>query len=143
MIDHCYTNVPGKITKPEVLAIGNSDHLAVFITKYSKEVVLQPKMIRKQSYKYFNIENFLSDIYHSEINATVTNLDDLESAATQFQTLFSRILNLHAPMKTFQVRSKYLPFLSEETKNLIKNKNILFWRPQGKVIVLSFTSVNR
>ena len=122
MIDHCYTNVPTKITKPEVLAIGNSDHLGVFITKYSKDIVSRPKMIKKRSYKKFMIEDFLTDIHRSEINTRVTALNDLEVAASEFQSLFSGILNRHAPVKIFQARKNYLPYFSQDTKSLIKEK---------------------
>ena len=83
-------------------------------------------MIKKRSYKNFIIEDFLSDIYQSDIDTRVTALNDLELAASEFQSLFSEILNRHAPVKTFQMRKNYLPYLSQNTKSLIKEINILF-----------------
>ena len=35
-IDHITTNTPGKCDTPEIIAGGNSDHLAVMIVKHSK-----------------------------------------------------------------------------------------------------------
>ena len=34
-IDHCYTNVPEKLSVPEVVAVDDSDHLSVVVTKFS------------------------------------------------------------------------------------------------------------
>ena len=81
--------------------------------------------MRKRHYKQFNVERFLIDIYNSDINRCVMNKLDIEDAALEFQTKFLEILDYHAPMKTFQIRKHYLPFLSSETKQLMKERKIL------------------
>ena len=60
------------------------------------------------------------------INEHVTSQDSIDGAATIFQNEFEAILNFHAPLKTVQVRKNYCPFLSEETKISIKERNTLF-----------------
>ena len=42
-----------------------------------------------------------------------------------FSGIFGSILNKHAPLKVFQVRNNYSPWLSKETKELIKVRNTL------------------
>ena len=54
-IDHCYTNVPEKLCSPEVLVVGDSDHLGVVVTKYTRSSHTKPKTVMKRSYKNFNI----------------------------------------------------------------------------------------
>ena len=73
----------------------------------------------------FNIEQFLTDINESTINSDVTSCQSLDEAAERFQSTFSGILNHHAPMKIFQMRKNYLPYLSPTTKNLIEEKGDL------------------
>ena len=124
-IDHCYTNVPAKVSVPELIAVGSSDHLGVFIKKFTKAARIKPKIIQKRSYKFFNIENFLNDVLSSNLNGMITACDDLEEAASMFESIFGEIVDKHAPVKKIQVRKNYLPFLSEETKLLMKDKRAL------------------
>ena len=122
-IDHIYTNAPGKISKPEVVAVGTSDHLGVVATKYTRAPILKPKVVLKRSYKAFNVENFLSDINCSDINIVVTALDNVEDAAREFENKFRLILDQHAPLKVFQTRKNFSPYLSESTKSMMAARN--------------------
>ena len=90
-IDHVYTNNEEKLTIPEVLAVGDSDHLGVTVTKYTKEHIDRPKTVKKRSYKNFNIESFLNDILLSNINDIITSFEDLEGAADKFEKIFKHI----------------------------------------------------
>ena len=42
-----------------------------------------------------------------------------------FQNIFNSVLDKHAPIKVFQIRKNYVPFLSKETKLLMKERDIL------------------
>ena len=122
-IDHIYTNAPRKISKPEVVAVGTSDHLGVIATKYTRAPILKPKVVLKRSYKAFNVENFLRDINCSDINNVVTALDNVEDAAREFENKFRLILDQHAPLKVFQTRKNFSPYLSESTKSMMAARN--------------------
>ena len=124
-IDHCYTDVPEKLSEPIVESAGESDHLAIVVTKYTKAPVSKPQTVRKRHYKNFCIESFLTDINNSDINKSVTSKDNIEDAAQEFEEKFSEILNFHAPMKTFQMRKNYSPHISTETKFLIDERKAL------------------
>ena len=112
-LDHMYTNAPNKCDTPKVVSAGDSDHLAVLFTKFSKEVKIKPQTIKKRSYKNFDVENFLTEVNNSGINETITALDDLDEAAAKFQEMFGSLLDRHAPIKVFQIRkhSHYVPYL--------------------------------
>ena len=102
-IDHVMTDSPTKCTKPIVIAGGDSDHLAVMFTKYTKNLILNPRTIKKRNYKHFVEENFLNDIKNSNI-FEVTKVNDITDAAKQFEETCKTILDKHAPVKVFQVR---------------------------------------
>ena len=125
LIDHCYSDVKNKITGPFVEALGDSDHLAVRILKYCRSPVTQPQVVRKRVCKAFSIDGFLTDIFHSNINNSVTSHATIEGAAMAFRNEFRAILDHHAPIKTIQIRNNYCPFLSQETKVLISERNTL------------------
>ena len=122
-IDHCYSNAPGKVSHPEIVAVGSSDHLGIVITKYTRAPKIKPKVIMKRSYKNFKVEDFLKDILNSNINENVKAVQNVEEAALEFEKTFKEILDVHAPIKIFQTRSNYSPFLSEKTKKLIEMRN--------------------
>ena len=124
-IDHIYTNAPMKCDTPRVEAAGDSDHLGITITKFSKELVYKPQAVLKRNYKNFNIESFLHDIQHSSLNADVLSCINIDTAAAAFQEGFLDILDSHAPIKIFQTRKHYVPFLSDETKLLMEERDAL------------------
>ena len=55
----------------------------------------------------------------------VINNEKVSEACALFSGIFGSILNKHAPLKVFQVRNNYSPWLSKETKELIKVRNML------------------
>ena len=83
-IDHCYTNVPEKIKSIQVVGAVNSDHLGVVIKKFTKFTVSKPQSVKKRNYKEFDIGNFLTDIYNSDINTIVTGASTIDTAAEAF-----------------------------------------------------------
>ena len=91
-IDHVYCNSPSKCNTPRVEAAGDSDHLAVIITKYSKELKTKPQTIKKRNYKNFDVATFLNDVKDSKINEEISRIEDLDEAADLFQNLFGALL---------------------------------------------------
>ena len=127
-LDHVSTNIPEKCNIPEVFSEGSSDHFPVMVTKFSREVKTQPKTIKKRNYKNFVIGNFLTDIQeHVEKGSfdKVVNSNNVNEASALFSGIFGSILNKHAPLKIFQIRNNYSPWLSVEIKQLMKERDKL------------------
>ena len=53
------------------------------------------------------------------------NVNDIDEAAEKFKNIFVEVLDKHAPLKVIQVRKNYVPYLSEETKILMKERDTL------------------
>ena len=95
------------------------------VTKFSREVRTQPKTIKKRNYKDFSVGNFLKDVQKHVDNGSfekVINSDNINEASALFSGMFGSILNKHAPLKIFQVRNNYSPWLSKGTKLLMKER---------------------
>ena len=118
-IDHCYSNVPEKVSGPFVESVGDSDHMGIRIIKYSKNKLPKPQVVKRRSFKSFNIADFLTDIYYSNINISVKSHEDIELASEAFRNEFSAILDLHAPIKTIQLRNNYCPYLYDESSGKV------------------------
>ena len=123
-LDHVTTNVPGKCINTRVLAAGSSDHLAVTTTKLSKEIRTRPQTIRKRSYKQFSKENFLREMKYTDFSSVLLERN-LHQAASKFSDIFKSVLDNHAPIKIFQTRKNYAPYLSEALKEDMVKRNKL------------------
>ena len=120
-LDHFWTNTPEKMSQIYTRFNG-SDHKVIFGVRYSKMMKSSTRYVKKRSYKNFDENKFIEkvrklswwDIYQSE---------DVDEAVDLLTTKLSAILNTMAPVRTFQTNSKYCPWLSEQTKLLILERN--------------------
>ena len=121
-LDHIYSNKPDKLSQVEAEFTGMSDHKIIKVSRFTKACQRSARYVRKRSYKNFDPAIFCRaiqelswwDIYESE---------DPNEAAYLLTNKINTILDRLAPVKTFQIRSKYAPWLSEATKDLIKKRN--------------------
>ena len=127
-IDHVITNVPDKCSSPEISAGGDSDHMAVMVTKFSREIKSSPSTVKKRNYKNFDFVLFLNDLNNS-VQAgkfdKILNSTCPDEAAALFSGEFGSLLNKHAPLKIYQVRNNYVPWISKVTIEEMKNRDKL------------------
>ena len=132
-IDHVYCNSKFRCSKVTVTSFGNSDHDMIGYVRYSKEPPSPARSIRKRSYKTFNKEKYLEDL--SRVDWTpVYCCQEVDAATNVFTRMFCNVLNVHAPWIQFQQRKKFCPWLTEETKNLMKQRDI--WKQRAKELAL-------
>ena len=93
-------------------------------TKLSKETTARPQTVKKRSYKYFSGELFLQEIKYSDFSPVLLERN-VSQAASKFSEIFSSILENHAPLKVFQMRKNYAPWLSDSLKGEINKRNEL------------------
>ena len=125
-LDQIITNCPEKVSKPEIHGVGKSDHLGVFITKFSREVRTSPRTTKKRIYKEFDAAKFKEDILNAKRNGMfqdVHNQTEIDEAISLFTSAYSSILDEHAPIKIIQNRNSYVPYISTEIKALMKERN--------------------
>ena len=123
-IDHVYTNTKYRCSSVSVTPFGNSDHDLISFCRYSKEPPAPSRTIRKRSYKNFNEEKYLDDL--SQVDwSDVLQCDDLDTATEMFTRKLKYVLNVHAPWIIFQQRKYFTPWLTEETKQLMKERDQL------------------
>ena len=120
-IDHVYTNQKFRCSSVTVSPFGNSDHELISYIRVSKEPPCPSRMIRRRTYKNFVKDDFLRDL--SKINwSPVYSCQDVDIAVQIFTSIFKEVLNLHAPWISYQLKKKFTPWVTKETKTLIKRK---------------------
>ena len=121
-LDHFYTNAPNKISAVHVSFEGSSDHRVIHTVRFSTQVKSQVRYVEKRSYKNFNKDKFLAEfrkIRWWNLYAST----DVNKAVEILTSEFSKLLDKHAPIKKFQTRKHYAPWLSVETKKLMKERD--------------------
>ena len=122
LLDHHWTNRPEKVTNVQTFFQGGSDHKLIFAVRQTKNIISKPRIIKKRSFKNFKSEDFVAavriikwfDVYMS---------NDVEVAIEIVTQRLTEVLDQMAPIKTFQSRSNYAPWVSDNTKNKIKERN--------------------
>ena len=99
-----------------------SDHKLIKFTRFSKSFKQKPRFIRKWMFKNFDDDQFRQELAGCQLEE-ILDCTDVNEAAELLVSKMNRILDIMAPVRTIQCRSKYAPWLSEETKNLQNERN--------------------
>ena len=122
-LDHLYTNRPDKLTKVETQFCGGSDHKLVFAIRKSKSIIKQSRYIHKRCYKSFDLDAFMYDLENIKW-WEVYKCDYVEQAVEHFTNTFVALLDKHIPLRVIQIRKNYVPWLSDQTKQLMEERDL-------------------
>ena len=122
-LDHIYTNHPEKLSQPLVVSNGGSDHDMLMCTRFTKQIISRPRIVSKRSYRNFDASLFINEVRNLPM-WQVYSCEDPEKAVYILSYFLTSILDRLAPIKTYQVRKNYCPWLSDETKLLIHDRNL-------------------
>lgn len=123
-IDLIFSNNHEKYSPVEIIDVGCSDHNLLKIKRFTKKVPVHVNNVLKRSYKNFNSSSFLSDI--SSIDwSDIYQSTDVNHCVDIFTSKFTTVLNSHAPLKVYQSRKNYAPWLSNSTKEKMKIRDNL------------------
>ena len=129
-IDHVYASksVSQRISKIRTLDNSSSDHYPVLV-KYEagKDVINNNKNSYKKKITKRSMKNFRDDKWNEILNRKDwTKLDDMENLddmVVAFTEMVTESLDEIAPIKSFTVKSKYIFGISQETKDLMKQRD--------------------
>ena len=121
-LDHYYTNRPDKLSAVEAQFRGGSDHMLIFAVRYSSSIRSRPSYIRKRNFKNFVPSNFIAAIQQLSW-LDVYLCSDVDMAVKLLSDKITFILDEMAPMKTIQIRSNYNPWLSQQTKDMMEERD--------------------
>ena len=122
-LDHLYANKPEKLSSIQTYFTGMSDHKLLKVIRYSKSFKHNPRYVRKRSFKNFDENEFKQKLGESNLN-DVLGCTDVNHATEMLVKKLTDILDVLAPVKTIQIRSNYVPGISETTKLLQNERNL-------------------
>ena len=124
ILDHFYTTAPDKLKKIEVIQTGYSDHSIIMGQRETSDKGEQPKYTQKRSYKKFTNHEYLSELRKIKwLNLYLC--EDVNEAVEIFTNNIAGILDREdmAPVKMIQNRKNYCPWISEDTKALMRERD--------------------
>lgn len=122
-LDHLYTNKYDKLSNIEIIQSAPSDHLPVSFLRNTKNIIIKNKYLTIRNYSKMKIEEFNKDIANDKDIKIAANVDDSIVATELLQKILQRHLDNHAPFKTIQLKHRFLPYLNEVTKDVIKQRD--------------------
>ena len=99
-----------------------SDHDLVYVTLRLKKACSKPVYITTRGFKNYIPFDFNSDVSLAP-SSIVDVFDDVEDKLCAFDLLFTEILDHHAPVKTFKVRGKPNPCVTDDIRGLMKTRD--------------------
>ena len=126
MIDHITTTSTRNIIEAGVHKVSMSDHYMVFcVRKFEGALKKDHKVITTRPMKNFDKDTFLADVAGICWKQRFNETDDVNVLVTRWSTLFSLIIDKHAPIKTLRVSERYCPWVNKDLKELIRSRDKL------------------
>ena len=108
-LDHIYTNKPYKCSEAAAEYTGGSDHKLIKVTRFCKSLKSNVRYVRKRVFKDFSAASYCEAV--RQLSWFELYMCDCPSQAAELLTSsLSAILDQMAPIRTIQVRKKYVPW---------------------------------
>ena len=91
--------------------------MLIFAVRYANSIKTRPSYIRKRSFKNFVPSDFIAAIQQASW-LDVYLCTDVDLAVKLLSDKITVILDQMAPMRTVQIRTNYIPWLSKPTKDM-------------------------
>ena len=121
ILDLVITNIPHLISPP-ILLETSSDHKCIIFNKHIKLKCKMEEVRKARSYKLYTKERLLANLNMPVINQLLFSRNTNYVADSLIGEINSA-LDICAPVKTTQMRAKYIPHLLLSTKELMMIRN--------------------
>lgn len=124
LIDICFTNAPTNVVKSGVIHLSISDHSLIYLIRKIHHIRQGPRTIEIRSLKGFNRENFLRDLEQKPWENVYCSEDPNEMWQT-WKGLLMEAINAHAPLRSRRVKNRKLPWITNEIRQQMYNRDHL------------------
>ena len=100
--------------------MGTSYHKLIKVVRFVKNFKQLPRFVKKRSFKDFDPKTFKNLVRDCGLE-DIFQIEDVEIAAEIFSDRLSQALDKIAPVRRFQTRCNYAPWMTKETE-LLKEK---------------------
>ena len=113
------------ISNSSVLDSPISDHLPILLSVDCNVPKRPPSLVTRRSFKTFCKSSFEEDL--ATVPWSIINIfDNPDDQVSVFNTLFSEVLDRHAPIKTVRVKKNPAPWITKSIRDEMDRRNALF-----------------
>jgi exonuclease III len=125
LIDLMLTSCPENVKVQGVVDTpGISDHCLTFIAYSLKKPKFKAKMVTRRDFRNFDKDAFLRDMSLAPWgNIEAVDDNDIDNKVTIFENIHKDIIDKHAPFRTFRVTRPAAPWLTNDIKELMDNRD--------------------
>ena len=120
-LDHIYSSRPTKIRKIKVIKISSSDHDLIKCERMTNDGYA-PEKITVRTFKNFDKEEYIRDLEEQNWDE-FNNEKDINKSTNLLTRILVETLDKHAPKVSFIPQHKNKPWLSNETKEAMKERD--------------------
>ena len=124
LIDHLLSNEPKNMVGTGVIKTCISDHYLIYGVRKFQTIKAEPKYIESRNVKRFNAQLFISDLQNAQWDL-IEEYQDPNDMVHAWESIFIKILDIHAPLKQSSVRNKPSPWLTPDIKKLMHKRDYL------------------
>lgn len=95
------------------------------VRKFNGNLKKDHKNIRTRIMKNFSEEAFLSDVASIDWEQLLGHSDDINVLVNNWSSLFSSIIEKHAPLRQVRVSERYCPWVNANLNGLIRTRERL------------------
>ena len=153
LIDVILTNSPETIRKHDTILSSNSDHDIICIIRKKSTPKYRPNVIYSRNYKNYDANKIRTELKNTNWQV-INECHDSNICWKFFKDILTRCINTHAPMTKKTVKGKPIPWLTEEIKKQMndrdgllrkarKSKNTEHWKNYKAMKNRTNNSINR
>ena len=125
LIDHIVTNTPENISDSDVIHTGISDHSLIFAIRKISVLKTQENTVEIRSMKNFDDKKFSAELLKQRWEHLYFFADNPNTMWEMWKTMFLEVLDKHAPLQHKKIRSKKVPWITSNIKELIIQRDKL------------------
>ena len=145
LIDHIATKNESNIVNSGVHETSLNDHYLIYCVRKSRGASKkQHKHISTGQMKNFDQTRFVNDLQEVDWKGIVQNTDDKDVVINNWTSIFSLILEKHAPIRGRRVSENFCPWLTSDFKVLCKARDKLkkqAIRSKSEVLMQSYMHI--
>jgi len=115
LIDLFITNDKDKISSYGIYPLTISDHFLIYGIRKATLKKGEPKIITTRNLKNFSEEQFINDIQRSQW-PEISKCTNVNEAWDCWKTVFTAVLEKHAPTRKIRVRNRQSPWINKNIK---------------------------
>ena len=114
---------PDLVRSSGVMDLTISDHFLAYTTLNLRKPKLKTSKLLVRSQKSYDSKSFAEDMVNVPWHV-LSHFDSVDDKLASFSSLFSDVLDHHAPVKVIKTKVKPRPFITAEIKTLMHQRDL-------------------